>query len=187
MSLTVNIPTLETERLVLRPPQLSDAQAFMTFLMSERAQYVGGPTVEGYAARSFAGFAGQWVLRGYGYLIGALKTDPDTPLGGFGVHHPVNIEEAEFGWALYDGASEGNGYVTEAMRKIIPWAWDVIGTDTAQSHIDEGNDASVAVAKALGATFDAAETERANAPGGDFDDEDGPHVNIWRHHKGALT
>ena len=27
----------------------------------------------------------------------------------------------------------------------------------------------------------------ANAPGGEFHSEDGPLVNIWRHHKGALT
>ena len=187
MTLTVKIPTLETERLVLRPPQLSDAKAFMDFLMSPRAEFVGGPVAEGHAARSFASFPGQWLLRGYGYFIGALKTDPETPLGGFGVFHPVHIEEPEFGWALYNAADEGKGYVTEAMRTVIPWAWDHIGTDTAQSHIDEGNEASVAVARALGATFDAEETRIANAPGGDFDDEDGPHVNIWRHHKGALT
>lgn len=188
MSLTVTIPTFETERLVLRPPQLSDAGVFIAFLMSERAKFVGGLVGEGHAARSFASFAGQWVLRGYGLLIGALKSDPKTPIGGFGVFHPAHIEEPEFGWTLYDASHEGKGYVTEAMRKIIPWAWDVIGTDTAQSHIDDGNDASVAVARALGATFDAAETERANAPGGDFyDDDGGPTVNIWRHRKGALT
>lgn len=188
MNATVTIPTLETERLILRAPQLSDAPAFISFLMSERAQFVGGPTPKSYAARSFASFPGQWVLRGYGYLIGALKSDPETPLGGFGVFHPVHIKEPEFGWALYDAKHEGKGYVTEAMRRIIPWAWDVIGTDTAQSHIDDGNDSSVAVAKALGATFDAEETERANGPGGEFyDDGTGPRVNIWQHHKGALT
>ncbi len=27
----------------------------------------------------------------------------------------------------------------------------------------------------------------ANAPGGEFLSDDGPLVNIWRHHKGALT
>jgi hypothetical protein len=27
----------------------------------------------------------------------------------------------------------------------------------------------------------------ANAPGGEFHSDDGPLVNIWRHHKGALT
>ncbi|PHQ82696.1 MAG: hypothetical protein COB65_08675 [Thalassobium sp.] len=54
------------------------------------------------------------------------------------------------------------------------------------AYIDEGNDASVAVAKRLGATFDARQTEIANAPGGEFDD-DGGIVNIWRHHKGALA
>ncbi|WP_281981020.1 GNAT family N-acetyltransferase [Thalassorhabdomicrobium marinisediminis] len=188
MSVTTTIPVLETERLILRAPKVSDADVFMAFLTSERAQFVGGPVSRSHAARSFSSFAGQWVLRGYGLFIGALKSDPDTPLGGFGVFHPVIQEEPEFGWTLYDAAHEGKGYVTEAMRRIIPWAWDVMGVDTAQSHIDEGNEASVAVARALGATFDAKQTEIANAPGGEFHDdaEGGPRVNIWRHHKGAL-
>lgn len=185
MTTTYSIPTLETERLTLRPPQISDVDVFTAFMTSERATFVGGPTDKAYAARSFASFSGQWLLRGYGLFIGTLKSDPETPLGGFGIFHPLHFEEPEFGWSLYDGANEGKGYVTEAMRTIIPWAWDVIGTDTAQSHIDEGNDASVAVAKALGATFDPITTEKANGPGGEFDSP-GNFVNIYRHHKGAL-
>ena len=192
MTTTITIPTLETERLVLRAPRLSDAEHFVAFMQSDRAKFVGGPmtgtSARRMAGRGFGHLAGHWVLRGYGLFMAALKTTPNIPLGGFGVFHPVTIEEPEFGWTLYDGAHEGKGYVTEAMRKIIPWAWGVIGTDTAQSHIDDGNDASVAVARALGATFDANETERANALGGDFYDEDGgPFVNIYRHHRGALT
>ena len=189
MTSTFTIPTLETDRLILRAPQLSDTEHFIAFMTSDRAQYVGGtmmgPQGRRNAGRGFGNLAGQWVLRGYGLFIGALKSDPKTPLGGFGVFHPVTIQEPEFGWTVYDAAFESKGYVTEAMRKIIPWAWDVIGTDTAQSHIDDGNDASVQVAKALGATFDADETERANAPDGEFGDA--PQiVNIYRHHKGAL-
>ena len=192
MTTAVTIPTLETERLVLRAPRLSDAEFFVNFMQSDRARFVGGPmkgpSARRMAGRSFGHLAGHWVLRGYGLFIGALKSDPNTPLGGFGVFHPVTVDEPEFGWTLYNGANEGKGYVTEAMRRIIPWAWGVIGTNTAQSHIDEGNDASVTVARALGATFDAAETDRANAPGGDYHTEDGgPRVNIWRHHKGSMT
>tara|TARA_R110002049_G_scaffold44333_3_gene129766 strand:+ start:6804 stop:7370 length:567 start_codon:yes stop_codon:yes gene_type:complete len=187
MSTTVDIPTLETDRLILRAPRLSDAEAYIAFKGSERSRFTGGQIDRAQAARNFFSIAGQWGLRGYGLFMAVRKDSTDTPIGGFGIFHPLTQAEPEFGWTLYDGASEGKGFVTEAMRRIIPWAWDVIGVNTAQSHINEGNEPSVSVAKALGATFDAKETEIANAPGGDFHGDDMPLVNIWRHHKGALT
>jgi len=147
---------------------------------------LGGPTTVEGAQHGFFALSGAWLLRGYGLFIATLKSDPDARVGGFGVYHPAKHAEPEFGWSVWSGAYEGKGYVTEAMRAIIPWAWDVLGTTTAQSHIDEGNTASAAVARALGATFDANQTDIANAQGGEFADED-VHVHIWRHHKGALT
>ncbi len=191
MTTTVTFPTLETERLILRVPRLSDVSGYVAYKASERSKFTGGPIEAGKSSTYFAAISGQWLLRGYGLFVAATKTDPDTVIGGFGVFHPLmNQEEPEFGWTLYDAKFEGKGYVTEAMRTIIPWAWGVMGVDTAQSHIDEGNEASVAVARALGATFDAEQTKIANAPGGEFyedENETAPLVNIWRHNKGALT
>jgi RimJ/RimL family protein N-acetyltransferase len=189
--MTTTFPRLETERLILRLPQMSDLSAYVAYKTSERSKFTGGPIEAGKASTYFASITGLWMLRGYGLFMATTKAEPDRAIGGFGVFHPLmNQEEPEFGWTLYDAAFEGKGYVTEAMRTIIPWAWPVMGVDTAQSHIDEGNDPSAAVAKALGATFDAKQTEIANAPGGEFYDdpeENCPLVNIWRHHKGALT
>lgn len=189
MTTTANIPTLETERLILRAPRLTDVDSYVAYKMSERSKFTGGPIDRERASFQFAALAGLWRLRGYGLFMAALKDTPDDVIGGFGIFHPLaNQEEPEFGWTLYDATLEGKGYVTEAMRTIIPWAWDVMGVETAQSHIDEGNDASAAVARALGATFDAKQTEIANAPGGEFyDADDDLIVNIWRHHKGAMT
>lgn len=186
MTLTVTIPTLDTDRLILRAPRMSDAARYIAYKTSERAKFTGGPIDAQKAAGNFFGISGHWILRGYGLFMAALKGDPDTPIGGFGIFHPLQYAEPEFGWTLYDGAFEGQGYAVEAMRAVIPWAWPVMGVDTAQSHIDDGNDASVAVAKRLGATFDAGTTRVANASGGEFADGDGI-VNIWRHHKGVLA
>lgn len=183
--LTVHIPTLETERLILRAPTLQDAESFIAFKTSERSKFTNGPLDRAAAQVSFSAIAGMWVFRGYGLFMAALKTEPEIAIGGFGIFHPAKHEEPEFGWSLYDARYEGKGYVTEAMRAVIPWAWDVIGVDTAQSHIDEGNAASAAVAIALGASLDADATKTANAPGGEFEDE-APFVNIYRHTKGAL-
>ncbi len=187
MTSTFTIPTLETDRLILRAPRTSDLGAYTGFKTSERSKFTGGPIDAAAAATQFAAIAGQWALRGYGLFMAALKDTPIDVIGGFGIFHPLfNQEEPEFGWTLYDPAHEGKGYVTEAMRTIIPWAWDVMGVDTAQSHIDEGNDPSVAVALALGTKFDPVTTKTANAPGGEFENAT-TFVNIYRHHKGAMT
>jgi RimJ/RimL family protein N-acetyltransferase len=186
MTQTISLPSLETDRLILRAPRLGDAQSYIDYKMSERSKFTGGPLERDKAATYFCAITGQWTLRGYGLFMATSKNDPDVVIGGVGIFHPLDQEEPEFGWTLYDPASEGKGYVTEAMRAIIPWAWPVMGVDTAQSHIDDGNDASVAVAKRLGATLDAETTQIANAEGGELYSADGPLVNVWRHNKGGL-
>ena len=186
MTSTYSIPILETNRLILRGPRQSDLDSYVGYKMSERAKFTGGPIDREKASLHFAALTGLWALRGYGLFMATLKTNPNNVIGGFGIFHQLfNQEEPEFGWTLYDATLEGKGYVTEAMRTIIPWAWDVMGVDTAQSHIDDGNEPSVAVAKALGAVFDPATTKTANAPGGEFENAK-TFVNIYRHHKGAL-
>jgi len=186
MTSAYSIPTLETDRLILRGPRQSDLDSYVAYKRSERAKFTGGPIDREKASLHFTALTGLWTLRGYGLFMATLKTNPNDVIGGFGIIHQLfNQEEPEFGWTVYDPTFEGKGYVTEAMRTIIPWAWDVMGVDTAQSHIDDGNEPSVAVARALGATFDEKQTAIANGPGGEFDN-DGPLVNIYRHHKGAL-
>lgn len=186
----VHIPTLETTRLILRAPRLADEKFYVAFKTSQRSKYTNGPLDAKTASGLFSEVAGQWIMHGYGLFMGTTKEDPDTVIGGFGVFHPSGQNEPEFGWSLYDGQFEGKGYVTEAMRAVIPWAWPVMGVDTAQSHMSPGNDATLVVATRLGAVFDPEETKIANSEGGQFFDPDhsvsNPKVNIWRHTKGQL-
>ena len=183
---TVTIPTLETERLILRPPRMEDTGPIFDVYSSERAKFVGGPidnirTV----ARAMGEIAGQWLLRGVSSFIAEEKATPGVPVGSFGAWEPYTWPEMEYGWTLWTSDDEGKGYVTEAMRKIIPWTWEWTGKDTAISVIDEGNDGSVRVAEALGAVFDPETTERETSDGGAFAGHT-PKVNIYRHRKGAL-
>ena len=186
MTTTFTIPTLETERMILRAPQIEDAPIFRAFYRSDRSKFVGGPHQnEGDINRAFGSIAGLWLLRGHSLLIGELKSDPGVAIGGFGTYEPLHWPEPELGWALYDGTQEGKGLVTEALRAIMPWAYDHVGTETFVSFIDEDNAASIRVAKALGATFDAEMTSTVNAPGGTFDDHEDTDVHVYRHHKEA--
>ena len=60
-------PTIETSRLVLRPPQESDLDGWAEFLADQRtARFVGGVQARSAAWRSMAAITGSWVLRGFG-------------------------------------------------------------------------------------------------------------------------
>jgi len=183
---TVHIPRLETERLILRAPAMSDFEPFMDVLETDRSAFVGGPTPRRQSMRGFGHVAGLWVTRGYSLFVLDRRDAPGAPIGMAGPWHPVIWPELEFGWSLWDAAHEGQGFVTEAMRAIMPWAWDTTGTDTAVSFIDADNPRSIQVARALGARPDEDMTEEMNEPGSPFHDAEGARVQVWRHRKEAL-
>ena len=150
---TLQIPTLTTARLVLREPRMTDVDAFAAFLHSDRARFVGGPG-RSYAdsARAFGHMAGLWLLRGYGPHVWCL---PDgTPIGHGGPWYPKIWPEPEFGWCLWDGNHEGQGYVTEAMTALRDWAFADLGLTTAVAYIDPDNHASQRVAERMGGRID---------------------------------
>lgn len=184
--LTVHIPTLETDRLILRAPRMSDCEPMMDFMATERSKFIGGPKDRRDAMRGFGHITGLWVTRGYSLFIGALKDSPDTPIGAFGPYYPLDWPELEFGWSIWNPENEGKGYVTEALRRLIPWGWEKTGADRAVSFIDADNARSIRVAEALGAVQDAAATEAANRPGSPFHDAEGCPVQAWLHTKGRL-
>ena len=148
-----NVPTLETERLILRAPQPRDYDAFCAFYATERSQYVGGP-LEGRAAwNAFTSEIGHWVLHDCGMWIVTLRGD-DTAIGIVGHWVPANWPETEVGWVLFNAANEGKGYAREASEASVDHAWNVLKWDTIVSYINPGNDPSVALAERLGAVLD---------------------------------
>lgn len=163
-----NAPTLETERLILRPPQLSDAPAHAAFFASERSRFVGGPTTAERAWRYLAQEIGHWAMLGFGRWV-VCEKGSDVPLGNIGLWHPEGFPENELGWDLYEGAT-GKGYATEAARAARDYAYTTLGWTTLISLVAEDNTASAAVATRLGATYEK-----------DFTHEHFGTMGIWRH------
>lgn len=166
MTAPLPIPTLETARLILRGPVMGDAQPWVDFVETDRAEFVGGPNL-GLAKgwRGFAHVAGMWMLRGYGSFIFALKSDPDRPLGMTGPWHPLDWPEKELGWTIWSAAAEGKGYAVEAATAARRFAYDRLGWTTAVSYIDARNTRSIALAERLGCTLDP----QAEAPATEAD------------------
>lgn len=185
MTTQITIPTLDTERLSLRAPRMDDLDAFAAFMMSDRAQFMGGPVENRNACvRAFGNVTCLWLLRGYSAFVAEPKGG-GAPIGFFGLWYPEPWPEAEFGWSVWSGADEGQGYATEAMRRLIPWTWAHTGLSTAISVIDADNTRSRSVAERLGARVDVAATAAANLPGAPFYAADAAHVVIYRHRRAA--
>ncbi len=165
-------PVLHTGRLTLGPFSMAHFDAFRVFAATERALYLGGPSDDPRDAwDSCMIYAGQWVARGYGAFF-ASETATGTPAGRFSIWHPINFEEPELSWVLY-ADFEGQGLAIEGARAVRKWAAGQ-GLAPLVSYIAPENTRSIALAKALGCTFEK-----------DIQYPSGAVVGAWRHPKVA--
>lgn len=150
----MTIPTLRTERLLLRPVTLADYPAYAALMASPRAAHMGGPFDERGAWGMFCHDIALWSLYGHGALmIDLLETG--VCIGQVGINHGPLFPEKELGWLLYDG-HEGRGYATEAAAALCDWAFATLGLPSLVSYIDPDNFASIRVAERLGGIRDEA-------------------------------
>lgn len=152
MTERVNIPTLETDRLILRAYRPSDFDALAEMLADPQAmRFLFGPRNRHEAWRTMSGMAGQWVLNGYGFFAVEEKASGQF-VGHAGPNHPQGWPGLELGWSL---ARQywGKGYATEAAIAAGSWIF-TLKPDLPRliSMIDARNLASQKVAKRLGQT-----------------------------------
>lgn len=162
------IPTLETDRLILREPQAKDFAPFAEFYASDRAKFVGGPLTPEGSWRMLATEIGHWSLKGFGRWIVEHK-DTGAAVGLVGLFEPEGWPEPEIGWDLFNGF-EGQGFATEAALAARSYAYDVLGWTTTISLVKPENTASAAVAHRMGARQDGVFTHERHGA-----------LNIWRH------
>lgn len=146
------IPTLRTDRLVLRAPELRDFAAYRELMASPRSAFMGGPFDERAAWGLFCHDIACWKLFGHGALMIELAEN-GACVGQVGINHGPLFPEKELGWLLFEGF-EGRGYVTEAAVALRDWAFEALGVESLVSYIDPSNSRSVAVAERLGAVRD---------------------------------
>ena len=151
MTLRLNIPRLETDRLILRGPEHRDFDPLCAFLLDpERSSGFGTEENRSDAWRWFALNIGHWALHGYGYFT--IEVD-GNPAGISGIWNPEGWPEPEVGWVVYEGY-EGKGIAHEAATCVRDWAYNTLGFTTLTSNIVPGNTRSVALAERMGAWFE---------------------------------
>lgn len=145
-------PTLETERLLLRPPQPEDLAPWTAFAADEEAmRYVGGVQSRHAAWRSTCAAAGAWIIRGFS-LFSVIEKSTGRWIGRLGPWLPEEWPGTEVGWSIVRDAW-GRGYAREGATAAIDYAFDVLGWSEVIHCIDPRNTASIGLAKRLGATL----------------------------------
>jgi RimJ/RimL family protein N-acetyltransferase len=169
---------LETERLVLRKPQLEDAADLLEYVADpDVMRWIGGET--GDLAATVATIE-RWLQRWEENDIGTFSVVRDgTVVGRVGFliwdadcwdisSYARALEPVtELGWTIAR-RHWGNGYATEAARALRPWAYEQ-GVESLISLINPANVRSIRVAEKL----DAVPTDTVEVAGS-------PAV-VWRH------
>lgn len=167
-TISITIPTLKTERLVLRAPCADDFEAVAVFFADEaRSWGFGGPKNRNEAWRWFASMIGQWALRGFGFWM--VETKSGELAGMVGIWAPEGWPEPELGWVMFENG-EGKGYAFEAAIAVRDHAYAEMGFTTLSSNIFPGNTRSQALAKRMGAHL-----ERT------FENVSHGTEEVWRH------
>jgi RimJ/RimL family protein N-acetyltransferase len=142
-------PTLETERLILRPPIEADLDGWAAFLADEEAaRFIGGAMPRAAAWRAMATMAGSWLLKGFS-MFSVIEKSTGRWVGRLGPWAPEGWPGTEVGWGLIRDCW-GKGYATEGAEAAIDWAFDHLGWDDVVHSIHLDNAGSIAVAERLG-------------------------------------
>lgn len=151
MTTTIEIPTLQTDRLVLRAFRAADWDRYaMMESNPEVRRYRGGNLLSREEAwTSMQLLLGQWALRGYG-IFAVAERNSGRFIGFTGVLHHVDWPEPELAYSL-DQAFWGQGYAVEAASAARDWAFAHHDMERLASFILPDNTGSIRVAQTLGA------------------------------------
>jgi RimJ/RimL family protein N-acetyltransferase len=153
--MSIDIPVLETERLVLRGHRREDFPAYARMWADPVVtRYVTGkPCTEEESWARFMRGLGHWALMGYGFWSLHLKDGTRIGEGGF-----LNVKRdlvpslegiPEVGWGLA-GEAHGKGYAEEAVRAMLAWGEAKFGKRRFACIISPDNAPSLKLAAKLG-------------------------------------
>lgn len=147
--MTIPIPTLETERLILRSPQPEDFEPWTEFLADAEAQrFLGGAQSRSLAWRQICVMTGAWTIRGFS-MFSVIEKATGRWVGRLGPWQPEGWPGTEVGWGLVRDCW-GKGYATEGAAAAIDWAFDALGWTEVIHTIEPANVNSQKVAERLG-------------------------------------
>ncbi len=168
-------PTIETARLVLRPPVQADFDGFAAMAReTDTMRFIGGAAARDSAWRTMAMVTGAWVLLGYS-MFSVIEKSTGQWIGRLGPWRPGGRDGGwpgnEVGWGLVASA-QGKGYAREGATAAIDWAFDTLGWTDVIHCIHKDNAPSIVLAERIGSRV-LRENVRLPPP------YDGVLVDIW--------
>jgi RimJ/RimL family protein N-acetyltransferase len=153
----IEIPTWETERLILRPIEGDDLDAYTELWQDpEFTRHIGGrPSSRHDMWHNLAGNAGCWLMSGVGPLTVIEKASGQL-VGRAGLWNEPGWPGVEACWFI-GRPWWGRGYAGEAATAAITWAFANRGIGEITTPILPGNTPSIRVAEKLGMRFDHVE------------------------------
>ena len=149
-------PTIEAERISLRPFRLEDLeQQAATLADPEVVRHLGGNVMSREDAwRRMLCAPGMWAMLGYGYWAIERRADGawlgQVGFGDFKRDMDPAIEGIpEMGW-IFAPHAQGQGYCTEAVRAALAWADETLKAQRIVAIISPANTPSVRIAERCG-------------------------------------
>lgn len=163
-------PTIETSRLILRPPVEDDLDGWAAFFADEETvRFLGGVQPRETAWRFMATMAGSWALKGFS-MFSVVEKETGRWVGRLGPWQPEGWPGTEVGWGILR-EYRGRGYATEGAAAAMDWAFQTLGWTEVVHCIDPANIGSIGVAERLGSVN--------RGPGRLPPPFDGAPVDIW--------
>jgi len=158
------VTSVDTARLLLRVPELSDAEAFMGILWDPEVveqkqvtlhQPPGGLDL---ALKNTGDMRRQWALRGYGQWSVVEKATGHV-IGVVGFYHPQRQwPGVDLGWVIHR-SRWGQGFATEAAIAALEWVWEHTRVDRIVSLIAPDDYRSIRIATKIGERFERADVD----------------------------
>ena len=174
----VPFTSVETARLLLRVPELADAEPLMAVFWDPevvaRKQVTLREQPGGLdrAMKNTRSMLRQWELRGYGQWS-VVERATGQVIGCVGFYHPQPSTSArdalsaegqqewpgvDLGWVLHR-SRWGHGFATEAATAALAWVWKFTASDRVVSLIAPHDLRSIRVATKIGEAFERADVD----------------------------
>ena len=171
---------VETPRLLLRLPTISDAEPFMEILWDpevvekKQVTLMEPPGDIELARRKTASLIEHWESRGYGLWTVVEKASGQV-IGSVGLQRWKDWPGIEIAWVIHR-SRWNQGFATEAAGAALDWAWAETDIDHIISLINADDVRSMRIATKVGEQF-----ERA-----DMDPINGESIHIYGIHRPQL-
>ena len=146
------IPSLETDRLILRAFTKDDLDPFADMVadpeVMQRATYDGTPMTQAQAWNWLCLMLGHWHMRGYG-IWGVEERSSGELIGRIGLQFLDWFEDVELVWMLAKPAW-GKGYASEGARASLKFGFESLKLPRIAAVIHRENQTSIRLAERIG-------------------------------------